>query len=50
MTRDALRSHVVGGADEGVGVALGSEFAADAKVAELDLTVAAEEDIGGLDV
>lgn len=50
MTRDALRSHVVGCADEGVGVALGPELAANAKVAEFDLTVAAKENVGGLDI
>ena len=50
LAGDALGGHVVGGADEGVGVAFGAEFAADAEVAELDLTVAAEEDVGGFDV
>lgn len=42
---DSLRGHVVGCADEGVCIALGSEFTADTKVTELDLTVAAEEDV-----
>lgn len=50
LAGDALRGHIVGGADEGVGVAAGAELAADAEVAELDLAVAAEEDVGGFDV
>ena len=47
---DALGRHVVGRADKGVGVAAGAELAADAEVAELDLAIAAEKDVGGLDV
>ncbi len=50
LARDALGRHVVGGADEGVGVAFGAEFAADAEVAEADLARAGEEDVGGFDV
>ena len=50
LARDALRRHVVRGADEGVGVAARAELAADAEVAQLDLPVAAQEDVGGLDV
>ena len=50
MSRDALGRHVVGGTDECVGIALGAEFAADAKVAEFDLPIAAEEDVGGFDI
>jgi len=50
LALDALGRHVVGCADEGVGIAFGAEFAADAKVAEFDLAVAAEEDVGRLDV
>lgn len=50
LTSDSLRGHVIGCTDEGIGIAFGPEFSADAEVAELDLAVAAEEDIGGLDV
>ena len=50
LARDALGRHVVAGADKSVGVAAGAELAADAKVAELDGAVAAEEDVGGFDV
>jgi hypothetical protein len=41
LARDAFRGHVVRGADEGVGVAFGAELAADAKVTQFNLTVAA---------
>lgn len=37
----ALGGHVVGSADEGVGIALGAELAADAEVAKFDLAAAA---------
>ncbi len=50
LAGDALGCHVVGCADEGVGVAFGAEFAADAEVAEADLAGAGEEDVGGFDV
>lgn len=50
LALDPLGRHVVGGANEGVGVSFGAEFAADAKVAEFDLAVAAEQDVGGFDV
>ena len=50
LALDALGGHVVGRADEGGGFALCAEFAGDAEVAELDLAVAAEEDVGRLDV
>lgn len=36
---DSLRCHVIRCSNEGVGIALGAEFAADAKVAEFHLTV-----------
>ncbi len=50
LTGDALGSHVVRRADEGVCVALCAEFAADSEIAEFDLAVAAEEDVGWFDV
>ena len=50
LARDTLRGHVVGRADEGVCVAFRSELAAHAEVAQLDLAVAAQEDVAGLDV
>jgi hypothetical protein len=50
LAGDSFRGHVVGCADKGVGVSFGAEFAADAKVAELDLAVAAEENVGRFDV
>ena len=50
LSLDALRGHIVGCADEGSGFALGAEFAGYAEVAELDLAVAAEEDVGRFDV
>ena len=45
LALDAFGGHVVGGADEGVGVAFGAEFAGDAEVAEFDLPGAVEEDV-----
>lgn len=50
LAGDAFRRHVVGGADKGVGVAAGAERPADAKIAQFHLTVAAKEDVGGLDI
>ena len=50
LAGDALWGHVVRGADERVGVAFGAELAANAEVAEFDLAVAAEENVGGFDV
>ena len=50
LPSDALRCHIVGGSDKGVSVATGAELAADAEVAEFDLSIAAEEDVGGLDI
>ena len=50
MTGDSLRGHIVGGADEGVGVSFGTELATDTKVAKLDLAVTAQQNVGGLDV
>ena len=50
LAGDSLRSHVVGGADEGVSVAAGAEFAGDAEVAQFDGAGAGEEDVGGFDV
>lgn len=47
---DSLGSHVIRRSNEGVGVALGAELAADAKVAEFHLTVATQEDIGWFDI
>lgn len=50
LTGDAFGSHVVAGTDEGVGVTLGSELARDAKVTELDLARAGQQDVAGLDI
>lgn len=50
LPSDTLGSHVVRCADERVRVTLSSELAADTKIAEFDLPVAAEEDIAGFDV
>ena len=50
LAGDALRSHVVGGADEGAGLALSAAFARDAEVAEFDGAGAGQEDVGGFDV
>ena len=47
LTCNALGGHVIGCADEGIGITFGPELTADAKVAEFDLAVAAEEDVGG---
>ena len=47
---DALRGHIVGGADEGVGVPLGAKFAANAEIAKADLAGTGQEDIGRFDV
>lgn len=50
LTRDSFGGHVVRCSDEGVGVAFGAEFAADAKVAEFHLAVATQQDIGRFDI
>lgn len=47
---DPLRRHVVGGADERIGIAFGAEFAAHPKITQLHLAVAAQENVGRLDV
>ena len=47
---DALRCHVVGGADEGIGVPFGAKFAANSKVAKADLTRPGQENVGRFDV
>lgn len=50
LALDALGRHVVRRPDEGIGVALGAEFPAHAEIAQFDLSVAAQEDVRGLDV
>lgn len=50
LARDSFGCHVVGCADEGVGVAFGAKFTTDAEIAEADETRAGEEDVGGFDV
>lgn len=45
LASDTFWCHVVGGADERIGVTLGAELAADTKVAELDLAITAQEDV-----
>lgn len=50
MTSDTFGGHVVGCADEGVGIALRAEFSADTEIAEFDLAVTANENVGRLDV
>ena len=50
LPRDALRGHVVAGADEGAGVSLGAELAGHAEVAELHIAVAAKENVARLDI
>lgn len=50
MTSDTFWSHIVRSADKGVRIALGAELAADPEIAELDLTVPAQENVGRLDV
>ena len=47
---DSFGSHIVRGSDEGIGIALGAEFATDAKVAELHLAIAAQENVGRFDI
>lgn len=47
---DALGRHIVACAYEGICVALGAKFAADAEVAEFYFAVAAQEDVAGFDV
>lgn len=47
---NTLRGHIVRGADEGVGVSFGAEFAANAKVAKTNLPGAGQEDVGRFDV
>ena len=50
LAGDTLRCHVVGRADERVCVAFCAEFAAHAKIAEFNLAIAAEKDVGRFDV
>lgn len=50
LARYPFRSHVVRCTNESVGIALGSEFSADSKIAKLDLAVTAEKDVGWFDV
>ena len=50
MTSDTFGGHVVGCADKGVGIALRTEFSADTEIAEFDLAVTANENVGRLDV
>ena len=50
FARDALRGHVVRGADEGVGVPFGAKLAANAEVAKADLARPGQEDVGRFDV
>lgn len=50
LAGDTLRSHVVGSADERVGVAFRTELAGHAEIAKADETLAGEEDIGRLDI
>lgn len=47
---DPFGSHIIGSANECVGVAFGAEFTAHAKIAELHLAITAQENIGWLDV
>ena len=47
---DSFGSHIVRGSDEGIGIALGAEFATDAKVAELHLAIPAQENVGRFDI
>ena len=50
FTSDALRGHIVRGADEGIGIPFGAKFTANAEVAQADLTGAGQEDVGRFDV
>ena len=47
---NALRSHIVRGANKGVGVPFGAKLAANAKVAKADLTGSGQENVGRFDV
>ncbi len=47
---NAFGRHIVRGANKRVRVTFGTELARNAKVAELDHAVAAEQNVGGLDV
>lgn len=50
LASDSFWGHIVRCANEGVGVALCSEFTTDTEVAKLDLAVAAQENVGRFDV
>jgi len=50
LASNTLRCHVVAGADERVGLALCTEITRHTKVAELDVSIPAEQDVAGLDV
>ena len=50
FARNSLWGHVVGRANEGVGIPFSAEFAADAEVAKTDLTRTRQEDVGGFDI
>lgn len=47
---NAFWGHVVGRSNEGICVSLGAKFSRHSKIAELDLTIAAQEDVARLDV
>lgn len=50
LSGDSFGGHIVRGSDEGIGIALGAEFATDAKVAELHLAIPAQENVGRFDI
>jgi hypothetical protein len=50
LTRDTFWGHVVRCTNEGVGVTLGAEFTTDTEIAQFNLAVAAQKNVGRLDV
>lgn len=50
LASNSFWRHVVAGADECVGLTLGSEISRDTKIAQLDRAVTAEQDVGRLNV
>lgn len=45
LSSNAFWGHVVGGADERIGVTLGAELAADTEIAELDLSITTQKNV-----
>lgn len=50
LASDSFWGHVIGCADEGVCITLGTELATDTEVAQFDLAISAQENIRWFDI